>query len=108
MSDLANRECAPCGGGATALKGDQLTKLLAELNGWELVNEHHLTKSSKFANFLEAQRFVNHVGNLAEQQGHHPDICFGWGYAQVTIMTHDVDGLTENDFILAAKIDQIA
>jgi 4a-hydroxytetrahydrobiopterin dehydratase len=106
MSDLANRECVPCRGGVPPLKGDELTKLQAELNGWEVVNEHHLKKLYSFADFREAQQFVNRVGELAEEQGHHPDICFGWGRAEITIMTHDIDGLAENDFILAAKIDK--
>jgi 4a-hydroxytetrahydrobiopterin dehydratase len=106
MSNLANRECS-CRGGVPPLKGDELTKLLAELNGWEIVNEHHLKKSYKFADFGEAQEFVNRVGALAEEQGHHPDICFGWGRAEITIWTHKIDGLTESDFILAAKIDRI-
>jgi 4a-hydroxytetrahydrobiopterin dehydratase len=106
MSDLANRECVPCRGGVPPLKGDELTKLLAELDGWEVVDEHHLKKSYKFADFRAAQQFVNSVGELAEEQGHHPDICFGWGHAEITIWTHKIDGLTESDFILAAKIDK--
>ena len=106
MSDLANRECVPCRGGVPPLKGDELTKLLAELDGWEVVDEHHLKKSFKFADFRVAQQFVNSVGELAEEQGHHPDICFGWGHAEITIWTHKIDGLTESDFILAAKIDK--
>jgi 4a-hydroxytetrahydrobiopterin dehydratase len=107
MSDLADRECVPCRGGVAALKGDALTKLLSEVNGWEAVNEHHLTRSYQFPDFREAQQFVNRVGEIAEQQGHHPDICFGWGRAEITIMTHDIDGLSENDFILAARIDRL-
>ena len=107
MADLANRECVPCRGGVAPLKGDELTKLLAELNRWEVVNEHHLKKPYKFADFREAQQFVNRVGELAEEQGHHPDICFGWGHAEITIWTHKIDGLTESDFILAAKIDKL-
>ena len=106
MSDLANRECVPCRGGVPPLKGSELTNLLAELDGWEIVDEHHLKKSYKFADFRAAQQFVNSVGELAEEQGHHPDICFGWGHAEITIWTHKIDGLTESDFILAAKIDK--
>jgi 4a-hydroxytetrahydrobiopterin dehydratase len=90
------------------LAGDQIVPLLKELNGWEVVGEHHLKKVLKFANFREAQEFVNRVGDLAEEQGHHPDICFGWGRAEITIWTHKIDGLTESDFILAAKIDQLS
>ena len=106
MSDLANRKCVPCRGGVPPLKGDELTRLLAELDGWEVVDEHHLKKSYKFPDFREAQQFVNSVGEIAEEQGHHPDICFGWGHAEITIWTHKIDGLTESDFILAAKIDK--
>jgi 4a-hydroxytetrahydrobiopterin dehydratase len=107
MSDLADRECVPCRGGVAALKGEALTKLLSEVNGWAAVNEHHLIKSYQFPDFREAQQFVNRVAEIAEQQGHHPDICFGWGRAEITIMTHDIDGLSENDFILAARIDRL-
>jgi 4a-hydroxytetrahydrobiopterin dehydratase len=107
MSGLASRECVPCRGGVPPLKGGELTTLLSELDGWEVVNEHHLKKEYKFANFREAQAFVNRVGDLAEEQGHHPDICFGWGQAEITIWTHKIDGLTESDFILAAKIDRV-
>jgi 4a-hydroxytetrahydrobiopterin dehydratase len=107
MSELANRECVPCRGGVPPLKGEQITKLLLELNEWQVIEEHHLKKRYKFANFREAQEFVNRVGNLAEKQGHHPDICFGWGQAEISIWTHKIDGLTESDFILAAKIDSL-
>lgn len=107
MADLASRECVPCRGGVSPLKGEKITNLLAQLNEWEAVNEHHLKKVYKFANFREAQEFVSSVGDLAEEQGHHPDICFGWGRAEITIWTHKIDGLTESDFILAAKIDKL-
>ena len=72
-----------------------------------MVNEHHLRKEYKFKDFAGAQRFVNDIGNLAEQQGHHPDICFGWGNVEIRIWTHKIDGLTESDFVLAAKIDKL-
>jgi len=104
MSDLANRECIPCRGGVPPLRGTELTKLQAELNGWEVIDEHHLSKHYSFADFLTAQQFVSRIGELAEEQGHHPDICSGWGHAEITIWTHKIDGLTESDFILAAKI----
>ena len=107
MSDLAARECVPCRGGVPPLKGDQITSLLEQLNGWEVINEHHLVKNYKLENFREAQQLVDRIGELAESQGHHPDICFGWGYCEVKIWTHKIDGLTESDFILAAKIDQL-
>ncbi len=107
MSELASRQCVPCRGGVPPLKGEDLDKFSSQLQGWEVVNEHHLSKSYRFSNFAEAQAFVNRVGNLAEEQGHHPDICFGWGQADIKIWTHKIDGLTESDFILAAKIDAL-
>ena len=107
MNELANRECVPCRGGVPPLKTDEIKKLLSQISGWEAVNDHHLRKRYKFEDFAEAQAFVDRVGNLSEQQGHHPDICFGWGYAEVTIWTHKIDGLTESDFVLAAKIDRL-
>jgi 4a-hydroxytetrahydrobiopterin dehydratase len=107
MSDLATRDCVPCRGGVPPLKGEEITQILSGLQGWEVVNEHHLSKEYKFKDFKETQTFVNKVGDLAEEQGHHPDICFGWGRAEVTIWTHKIDGLTESDFILGAKIDML-
>jgi 4a-hydroxytetrahydrobiopterin dehydratase len=107
MSELASRQCVPCRGGVPPLKGQEITNLLSKLDGWEVIDEHHLRKSFKFTDFREALKFVNRVGKLAEEQGHHPDICFGWGRAEITIWTHKIDGLTESDFILAAKIDQL-
>ena len=107
MSELASRECVPCRGGVPPLKGEELKKLNAELDAWSVVEEHHLRKVFKLGNFKEALAFVNRVGELAEAQGHHPDICFGWGRVEITIWTHKIDGLTESDFILAAKIDAL-
>lgn len=107
MSELASRQCVPCRGGVPPLQGDAITNLLSELDGWEVVTQHHLKKNYRFSNFREAQQFVNRVGDLAEEQGHHPDICFGWGNAEIRIWTHKIDGLTESDFILAAKIDDL-
>ena len=105
MSNLSSRECVPCRGGVPPLNGTEISNLLKELDGWEVIEEHHLRKSYTFKDFREALLFVNRVGQLAEEQGHHPDICFGWGHCEVTIWTHKIDGLTESDFILAAKID---
>lgn len=107
MSELAGRECVPCRGGVPPLKGDEIQDLISKLDRWSVVSEHHLTKAYKFRDFKESLAFVNRVGELAEQQGHHPDISFGWGRVEVTIWTHKIDGLTESDFILAAKIDQL-
>ncbi|HKN82542.1 MAG TPA: 4a-hydroxytetrahydrobiopterin dehydratase [Pyrinomonadaceae bacterium] len=107
MSGLSLKECVPCRGGVPPMQGEEIRKLLTELDGWEVVSEHHLKKHYKFGDFREALAFVNRVGELAEEQGHHPDICFGWGQAEISIWTHKIDGLTESDFILAAKIDQL-
>ena len=108
MSELSARECVPCRGGVPPMKGEGIQNLLAELSDWEVVREHHLRKEYKFKNFRESLDFVNRVGELAEEQGHHPDICFGWGTAEIRIWTHKIDGLTESDFILAAKIDNLS
>ncbi|MBD0372187.1 MAG: 4a-hydroxytetrahydrobiopterin dehydratase [Pyrinomonadaceae bacterium] len=105
MSSLASRQCVPCRGGMPPMRGDEIKEFLNELNGWEVVEEHHLKKDFKFTDFREALSFVNRVGELAEAEGHHPDISFGWGYAGIKIWTHKIDGLSESDFILAAKID---
>lgn len=107
MSDLASRQCVPCRGGVPPLQQNEVDALLPKVEGWAVVDLHHLEKSYSFKNFREAQQFVTRVGDLAEEQGHHPDICFGWGNAQIRIWTHKIDGLTESDFILAAKIDQL-
>ncbi len=106
MEELASRHCVPCHGGVPRLKGEEIGEYLKQLSGWEVVEEHHLTKGYKFSNFAEALEFVNRVGRVAEAEGHHPDITFGWGYARLEIYTHAVNGLTESDFILAAKIDE--
>ena len=107
MSELADRQCVPCRGGVPPLKGDDVQALLGQLAGWQAVSEHHLLKTYRFENFRETLVFVNQVGELAEAQGHHPDICFGWGKAEISIWTHKIDGLTESDFVLAAKIDKL-
>ena len=87
------------------MQGDEIKDYLNELNGWDVIDEHHLLKKYRFKNFLEAQTFIKSVCSLSEEQGHHPDICFGWGYAEIKIWTHKIDGLSEGDFILAAKMD---
>ena len=105
MTELANRNCVPCRGDTPPLKGEELEGLRRQVPGWEVVEEHHLRRTFKFKNFREALGFVNRVGELAEEQGHHPDISFGWGYTEVTVFTHKIDGLTESDFVFAAKVD---
>jgi 4a-hydroxytetrahydrobiopterin dehydratase len=107
MTDLASKTCVPCRGGTPPLKGEELDDLRRQIPGWEVVEEHHLRRRFRFKNFREALDFVNKVGELAEEQGHHPDVGFGWGYAEVTVYTHKIDGLTESDFILAAKISEL-
>ena len=107
MSELAEKKCIPCTGDVPALKGHDLTLLLKKLgNGWRCINEHHLEKKYDFPDFRQALAFTNRVGELAEQQGHHPDIHLAWGKVILTVWTHKIDGLTESDFILAAKADQ--
>jgi 4a-hydroxytetrahydrobiopterin dehydratase len=107
MSSLASKTCVPCKGDVPPLKGAELQRLKNEVPGWEIVNEHHLEKTYKFPDFVKALAFVNRVGELAEQQGHHPDIYLTWGKVGIRTWTHKIDGLTESDFILAAKIDQL-
>ena len=107
MTDLTAMHCAPRDGGA--LKGEELRKLLGQLQfGWTIPNEHHLEKEYRFKDFREALDFVNRLGEVAEREGHHPDIFLTWGKVKVTLWTHSVGGLTENDFILAAKADEAA
>ncbi len=107
MSELASRNCVPCRGGVPPLKGQELFALQRQVDGWIVVGEHHVTKAYKFPDFRKALDFVNRVGELAEQQGHHPDIYLTWGRVEIKSWTHKIDGLTESDFILAAKIDQL-
>jgi 4a-hydroxytetrahydrobiopterin dehydratase len=107
MSELATKDCVPCRGGVPPLKGEQLQALSHQLPNWKVVNEHHITRAFSFPDFKQALDFVNRVGALAEQQGHHPDILLKWGSAEITIWTHKIDGLTESDFIMASKIDTL-
>jgi len=107
MSELAERQCVPCRGGVPPMKGEQINEMSSQLPDWQVVNEHHLQRAYSFKDFRETLDFVNRIGELAEEQGHHPDICFGWGKADITIWTHKIDGLTESDFVLAAKIDKL-
>ena len=109
MSTLAEKECVPCKGGVPPLKGQQLAKLSNDLNGgWQVIQEHHLEKEYEFNNFREALDFTNKVGELAESQSHHPDIYLAWGKVKLTIWTHKIDGMTESDFVMAAKADGLA
>jgi 4a-hydroxytetrahydrobiopterin dehydratase len=108
MSELAAKACVPCRGGVPPLKGAELRSLEAQVPGWKVIDEHHLLKAYSFPDFAKALAFVNRVGAIAEQQGHHPDIYLTWGKVEIKIWTHKIDGLTESDFILAAKLDQVA
>ena len=107
MCELASKKCVPCRGGTAALAGDAIRSLLKRIDGWEVVNERHLSREFKFADFATALAFVNRVGEIAEAEAHHPDIALSWGNVGIRIWTHKIDGLTESDFILAAKIDAL-
>ena len=107
MTSLADKTCVPCRGGTPALKGSALSDFRQQVPEWQVVDEHHLIRAYKFPDFRSALAFVNKVGELAEQQGHHPDILLAWGKVEITIWTHAVNGLTESDFILAAKIQRL-
>ena len=107
MSVLAQKTCIPCRGGVPPLKGEELDALQEKLgNDWQIINEHHLEKEYIFADCRQALDFTVKVGEVAENQDHHPDIYLAWGKVKLTIWTHKIDGLTESDFILAAKADQ--
>ncbi len=105
--DLAEKTCVACHGGVPPLPSAEAANLLAQVSGWEIVNNHHLVKSHRFKNFAEALAFVNRVGAIAEEQNHHPDIFLAWGKVSIEIWTHKINGLTESDFIFAAKVDRL-
>lgn len=107
MPGLAEKTCVPCRGGVPPLTAQEIQPLQVQVKDWTVVNNHHLDRQFKFPDFKTALAFVNRVGALAEDQGHHPDILLAWGKVGITIWTHKIDGLTESDFILAAKIDKI-
>jgi 4a-hydroxytetrahydrobiopterin dehydratase len=104
---LSEKHCVPCRGGVPALQGEELERLKQQLPTWQVVDGHHLLKTFSFPDFVTALAFVNRVGETAEAEGHHPDIYLSWGKVEVKIWTHKIDGLTESDFILAAKIDKL-
>ena len=107
MTDLASKTCVPCRGNVPPLAGKELEALASQVPEWKVVNGHHISRGFKFPDFVQALAFVNKVGAVAEEQGHHPDILLSWGKADVTTWTHKINGLTESDFILAAKIDKL-
>lgn len=106
-SELARKKCMPCQGGVPPLNADEIVPLLNQLEGWEVVDNHHLVKHFTFPDFVSALEFVNRVGDVAESEGHHPDIHLTWGKVGIQLFTHKIDGLTESDFILAAKTDEL-
>lgn len=108
MSDLAAKSCVPCQGGVPRLSDDEQRRLLDKLGGgWGVVEGHHLEKTFTFKNFRDAMAFAVKCGMVAEVEGHHPDLLVAWGKVKATIWTHKIDGLTESDFVLAAKLDQL-
>jgi 4a-hydroxytetrahydrobiopterin dehydratase len=116
MSDLAKRRCEPCAAGTPPIEGAELERLLSELPGWSVVGGgagtrggggSRLEKEYRFPDFRQALAFVNRVGEVAEQEGHHPDLELGWGRVKITLWTHSIGGLSENDFIVAAKADRL-
>ena len=107
MTELAQKTCIPCKGGTPALTTEEIRPLLDQLDGWQVIEIHHLEKTFAFADFKTALDCVNRIGEITEEQDHHPDIYLAWGKAKVEIWTHKINGLSESDFILAAKIDQV-
>ena len=108
-NELAARDCVPCRGGVPPLEAAENQDLLAQLgNDWQVIDDHHLQKKFKLKNFAEALAFTNQVGAIAEAQNHHPDIYLAWGKVKITIWTHKIDGLTESDFVFAAKCEEVA
>lgn len=107
MPDLAEQSCVPCRGGVPPLAGTALASFAEQVPEWSVVDGHHVEREFTFPNFVEALAFTNKVGELAETEGHHPDIYLAWGRVGVKIWTHKIDGLTESDFVLAAKIDRL-
>ncbi|RPI28727.1 MAG: 4a-hydroxytetrahydrobiopterin dehydratase [Acidobacteria bacterium] len=107
MTRLAEKSCVPCRGGVPPLTPEQIQPLAAQVNNWDVVGNHHIQKRFKFPDFVAALDFVNQIGDIAEREDHHPDIELSWGKVMMTIWTHKIDGLTESDFVLAAKIDEV-
>ena len=107
MTELARQTCVPCKGGIPPLVTEEIAELTPEVPDWTVVDEHHLLRAFRFPDFVTALDFVNKVGALAEEQGHHPDLHLAWGKVEVTIWTHKINGLTVSDFVLAAKIDEL-
>ena len=108
MSNLIDKKCEPCSGNTPKMSLDEVQKKMLEINDWKLNDKKEMIfKKFKFKNFIKSLQFTNEVGNISEEEGHHPDISLGWGYCLIMIHTHAIQGLSINDFILAAKIDQL-
>ncbi len=108
-AELATRTCVPCRGGVPPLAPEKAERYLAEAPGWSLSDDAtRIDRRFKLKNFAEAQALAVRIGGLAEEEGHHPDICYGWGYCRVELQTHKIKGLHQNDFIMAAKINRLA
>ena len=111
MNDLIKKKCIPCEGGVLPFDISEIHRYQKKVDGWDILKDKKklffLNKKFKFKDFKESQKFIKRVGEISEEEGHHPDILFGWGYAEIKITTHAIEGLSENDFILAAKIDQL-
>ena len=111
MSDLAEKKCIPCEGNIPPFSAEEIHKYLKKVDGWDVLQDkesnYYIEKKFKFINYVESEKFVIKVGKIAESEGHHPDLTFGWGYAIIKISTHAIKGLAESDFVLAAKIDKI-
>ena len=112
MEDLANKKCVPCEGGISAFDIKEIHKYLKKIDGWDVLTDkeknYYIEKNFKFSNYVQSEKFVIDVGKIAENEGHHPDIAFGWGYARIKISTHAIKGLAESDFVLAAIIDKLS
>lgn len=106
--DLADRDCVPCRGGIAPLTAREIAPLLVQLDGWTVVDDHHLHRQYDFPDFVSALAFVNEIGRLAEERGHHPDLFLSWGKVVVTLYTYKIDGLAEADFVLAAQISRLS
>jgi 4a-hydroxytetrahydrobiopterin dehydratase len=111
MNDLLNKKCVPCEGGVLPFDISEIHKYQKKVDGWDISKDKEkiffLRKKFNFKNYIESQNFINKIGEISEDERHHPDISFGWGYAEIKITTHAIKGLSKNDFILAAKIDQL-
>ena len=108
MSDLADQKCIPCSIGTPPLEGEELDSYYQQISDeWQLVEKHHLERNFTFKNFRQALDFTNEIGELAEKEGHHPDIALSWGKVVLTLYTHKIDGLSDADFVFAAKVDKL-